>query len=116
MKITDLKNRLRDEQKRMIETCPKISLREVLDNPEFLGEKKSVVFIGNYAVFGTSGLCIRVVDYYSRENAWIVSDIDLSSMYGEMFLSPFSKSELRESFELAGDYVSDTYGYLLDKH
>lgn len=110
MKLQDLKNRTSEEQSDLIASHEKISMREVMDNPEKFSDK-ILVFRGNYEGFDTDDLCVRTVKYIAKEGKWLVSDTDLSDMFTEEYDKHFTKSDLERNFPT----FCDSEGFLLDK-
>lgn len=110
MTVEDLRNRTSEEQSDLIASHEKISMREVMDNPEKFSDK-ILVFRGNYEEFDTNGLCIRTVKYITKEGKWLVSDTDLSDGFTEEYDKHFTNSDLEKNFPA----FCASEGFLLDK-
>lgn len=82
----------------LIAKCPKVEVKEVLDNPEIL-LKKILVFRGNYDGFDTNRLCARTFEYIQTEARWRVSDVTVYDMFITSFAHHFLKRELESEFE-----------------
>lgn len=98
MRFYDLKGLSDEAARNLIAKCPKVEVREVLDNPEILS-KKILVFRGNYDGFATNRLCARTFEYIPTENRWRVSDVTVYDMFITSFVHLFSKQELESKFE-----------------
>lgn len=98
MRFYELKGLSDETARSLIAECPKVEMKEVLDNPEILS-KKILVFRGNYDGFATNRLCARTFEYIAEENRWRVSDVTIYDMFITSFDYHFSKRELESKFE-----------------
>lgn len=98
MRFYDLKCLGDEEVNSLIEKCPKLEVKKVLENPEILSEK-ILVFRGNYEGFATNRLCVRTFEYIQSEEKWEVSDVTVYDMFKSSFDHHFSKVELEVNFK-----------------
>lgn len=111
MRFYDLKGRDDEEARKLIAECPKVEVKEVLENPEsLLG--KILVFRGNYEGFDTNRLCARTFEYISEEDKWKVSDVTVYDMVTSSFCKHFLKQELESKFEA----FCKGKGFVMDAH
>lgn len=98
MRFYDLKGLSDEVASKLIAKCPRVEVKEVLDNPQILAEKV-LVFRGNYDGFDTNRLCARTFEYISKEGRWKVSDVTVYDMFMSSFAYHFSKIELESQFK-----------------
>lgn len=107
MRFYDLKGLSDEEASSLIAKCPKMELKEALDNPQLL-TKRVLVFRGNFDGFDTTRLCARTFEYIPKKDRWKVSDFTIYDMWGSSFDYHFSKLELEERFNCnAKGFVMD---------
>lgn len=98
MRFYDLEGLEDEKTNSLIEKCPKLEVKKVLENPEILLEK-ILVFRGNYEGFATNRLCARTFEYIQAEEKWKVSDVTVYDMFKSSFDHHFSRVELEVNFK-----------------
>ena len=109
MRFYDLKGLSDETASSLIAKCPKVEVKEVLDNPEILS-KKILVFRGNYDGFDTNRLCARTFEYIPTEDRWKVLDVTIYDLFVSSFEYHFSKQELESKFKA----FCNAKGFLMD--
>ena len=109
MRLAELKNENKHEQRKQIIEQPKVKLLDAIQDPKLV-RMKVLCFIGNYARFATDGLVVRKFVYNFSENAWIISDKDLSDEFEEFYEHHFERHELKREF----GHMFEEEGFLLD--
>lgn len=109
MRLAELKNQNKHEQRRRIIEQPKLKLLDAIENPKLV-RMKVLCFLGNHARFATNGLVVRKFIYNFNEKAWIISDKDLSDEFEEFYEHHFTRYELGDEFFA----MFNEEGFLLD--
>ena len=109
MRLAELKNENKHEQRKIIIEHPKLKLIDAIENPKLV-RMKVLCFLGNHVGFATTGLVVRKFIYNFNENRWIISDKDMSDDFEEYYEHHFTRGELEEEF---GNMFEEE-GFLLD--